>query len=603
MTGSLLLFSLGPIQDFIASARRCQDLWFGSHLLGALAWKAAEAAHEAVGAEAVVFPGVEAEDFAGGEPRIVANKLLVRAESESDALEAAEAMQTAVKGELKARWDQVEDRIDQVKGAAKWLHREPARAQIDDLIEVMWVVVAEAPSYREARQEAERLLAARKNTKAFAPPSWGAEVPKCALDGLRESVIDEAAFPRKTDPATSKLLYDGFRAHPRERLSAVGLLKRHGREDRWRPRFESTSDLAVLPFLEGAAKVPGVPEAYEALRRVVEVQLGDDLPKGIHRAPGELFFESRLEAFAEERGAGIKERDEVQMAVRAMMKVAREGGLRPSEPIPYFALLMADGDRMGKAIDRAGSFLEHRALSRALTGFASDVAGIVEDTGGSSIYAGGDDVLALVPLHRVLDCAEQLKDRFRSAMAEFGAEGERPTLSVGVAIGHHLDPMDQARRNAKRAESLAKQGRNALAIVVDKRSGPLVEVSGSWEEKDPLHERLGWMAGLHREDKISDKAAFELAALDRLIDPQKDRKTQLEELRGVMQAQLRRTLVRKQPEHGAQQRLEDEVEERLTRLGAPDPAALGRELQIARLFADATRQEAGATKGQEEVQA
>jgi len=33
----VLVISFGPIQDFIASARRCQDLWFGSYLLSELA--------------------------------------------------------------------------------------------------------------------------------------------------------------------------------------------------------------------------------------------------------------------------------------------------------------------------------------------------------------------------------------------------------------------------------------------------------------------------------------------------------------------------------------------------------------------------------------
>jgi len=32
----ILLFSIGPIQDFIASARRSRDLWFGSWMLSEL---------------------------------------------------------------------------------------------------------------------------------------------------------------------------------------------------------------------------------------------------------------------------------------------------------------------------------------------------------------------------------------------------------------------------------------------------------------------------------------------------------------------------------------------------------------------------------------
>ena len=36
-TEHLLIVSIGPVQDFIAAARKCQDLWFGSFLLSELA--------------------------------------------------------------------------------------------------------------------------------------------------------------------------------------------------------------------------------------------------------------------------------------------------------------------------------------------------------------------------------------------------------------------------------------------------------------------------------------------------------------------------------------------------------------------------------------
>jgi len=39
---SFLLFSIGPIQSFIAAARKTQDLWMGSYLLSYLTWKAME---------------------------------------------------------------------------------------------------------------------------------------------------------------------------------------------------------------------------------------------------------------------------------------------------------------------------------------------------------------------------------------------------------------------------------------------------------------------------------------------------------------------------------------------------------------------------------
>src|SRR5690606_23681928 len=107
-----------------------------------------------------------------------------------------------------------------------------------------------------------------------------------------------------------------------------------------------------------------------------------------------------------------------------------------STPYPYVACLVADGDRMGKAIDRLGSAAEHRAFSEALAGFASQARKVIErDHRGALIYAGGDDVLAFLPLPEALSCAEELRRGFTavmdSACTSIAAE-ERPTLSVGL---------------------------------------------------------------------------------------------------------------------------------------------------------------------------
>ena len=42
----LLLFSIGPVQSFIASARKTEDLWAGSYLLSFLVEKAIQQLHQ-----------------------------------------------------------------------------------------------------------------------------------------------------------------------------------------------------------------------------------------------------------------------------------------------------------------------------------------------------------------------------------------------------------------------------------------------------------------------------------------------------------------------------------------------------------------------------
>ncbi|GAB1384633.1 hypothetical protein MASR1M50_29540 [Burkholderiales bacterium] len=53
---ALLTLSIGPVQPFIASARKMEDLWSGSHLLARLSWEAMRVVCEQLGPDAILFP-------------------------------------------------------------------------------------------------------------------------------------------------------------------------------------------------------------------------------------------------------------------------------------------------------------------------------------------------------------------------------------------------------------------------------------------------------------------------------------------------------------------------------------------------------------------
>jgi len=61
MTRTILHFTLGPVQGFVAEARRTRDLWAGSFLLSWLSGKAM-AALVAAGGQ-IIFPRVEGDDL------------------------------------------------------------------------------------------------------------------------------------------------------------------------------------------------------------------------------------------------------------------------------------------------------------------------------------------------------------------------------------------------------------------------------------------------------------------------------------------------------------------------------------------------------------
>ena len=53
---ALLSLAIGPVQPFIASARKMDDLWAGSHLLARLSWEAMKTVCNRLGPDAILFP-------------------------------------------------------------------------------------------------------------------------------------------------------------------------------------------------------------------------------------------------------------------------------------------------------------------------------------------------------------------------------------------------------------------------------------------------------------------------------------------------------------------------------------------------------------------
>jgi CRISPR-associated protein Cmr2 len=597
--------SIGPVQDFIASARRSRDLWFGSWLLSELSRVTARAIADIESRASLIFPApLEEGDLAPSSDFNVANKILAQVSHLPS--EVARAAEDALHKRLAAIAD------DALHNVPAPFDERIAMNQIASLVEFFWVALplARPEDYASTRIRLEALMAARKVTREFGPATWGRSVPKSSLDGQRESVIPETAY----DQLTERELYAQYGVRRGERLDGVGLLKRHGRRGQ-NSRFFSTSHVAALPLLKRLT-----PDKQSDLDQYLRALTDLDLPKeafgdvpGVPhlvfgRRDGHLLFEERL---AEYLDAGPL--NDARKELRAFLRTA----FGAERPLPYYALLLADGDRMGKAIDRIATPERHRELSQKLAAFANEAREIVEAEAGWLIYSGGDDVLGFMPLHTVLSCAKRLADAFAEKMQDFAdAEGRTPTLSVGVAINHHLDPLSDALDLARRAEREAKVSRNALAVTVSKRSGVDRTVSGVW---GTLDQRLTLFTRLHLADAVPDGAAYELEILGRQLKVKEDDKR----YPALQQAQIDeavRILGRKQPQHGQEKELAADTLAALTEtLQGKKPAEtqtsvaeraasdtdkrpksargghitvdqLGRELVVARIFADAFRQ-------------
>ena len=599
----LISIAIGPVQDFIASARRSRDLWFGSWLLSELSKTAANEIVKQYKNESLIFPFVnDPSEFNEGSEFSVVNKIVALVGKPS---ELGEAIQKAMQKRLN---DIREEAYLNIKGDKKYYFEQTAVEQVKDLIEFFWTAVKienldDADEYQKARKKVEYLLAARKATRNFiSTEAWSGNVPKSALDGQRESVIHEDVYNTVREKRmTKEELRRQFGVREGERLCGVGLLKRHGNRGN-NDSFFSTSHVASLPFIkfleydEAKNKVAFNDYIIE-LKRLLNQKIEEsELYKFLGKTPtahpvfknydGHILFEERLREF-------FTDKENLNAAQEALKKFFIAVGSKQSELSPYYALLFADGDAMGKAIDAQINKTKHQDLSAELSAFAKDVREIVEVTHkGSLVYSGGDDVLAFVPLHTVLDCAKELADSFAQKLKRFEIEEKNltysPTLSVGIAVAHHLEPLEDALELARKAEKAAKavDKKNALAVILDKRSGTSRMLKGKWGTID---KRLNQFIEWHIADEIPDGAAYQLKELANRLEVSDDAedKAALDKIKLV---EAKRILKRKKREQGKQEIGQTTLDTLFTSLeNEISVAELADELIIAKIFADAKR--------------
>ena len=377
-------------------------------------------------------------------------------------------------------------------------------------------------------------------------------------------------FPSTASVATAKF---------RERLLKY-LLGENGQDDLWEKLKEFMEKIqrlrgvlypsAGFPKLEKLAQAivdNTVDSKKKEVRKVLQGDhQGDNI--GFLRLDGDWLFPESFDQRAVEREYGVKLSEEylkeAREALQDLLNVAKREGI--PQPQPYLAVLAMDGDKMGEWVTgRRGPLLKdilhpkvreslgqslpqeileqqrplglihHRMLSVALKNFALElVRPVIEDAHcGRLVYAGGDDVLALLPLTDLPDVMRDLRDLFAGAPREVGlgegrivkidvfpqliSNGEeqrlllpgflgehreedraqeqkrkKMSISAGVAIVHMTHPFWHAVEEAHRALKIAKaeadvdkgQGRDAWVVQLLKRSGEPRLSGGKWQYND-----------------------------------------------------------------------------------------------------------------------
>jgi len=334
--------------------------------------------------------------------------------------------------------------------------------------------------------------------------------------------------PRPSRDPLWNIIRKGFHAtefKETERLSAIGLVKRlicqavpkqHPLHSFFKDSlsFPSTTEISATDWL---ARVRNkLHENGLKVRDVVEF---------LHRQDSPRSEWNEIEELSE---------NQVSKVESVLKKIYDETGDSPQVVDRYYALLVMDGDRMGrllgggfparwrdvlhpeliKRIEKESvgkhskfwkQFLNNRrilspsvhgAISQSLAEYAlNTVPSIVSSCSGRLIYAGGDDICAMLPVSTAIRCARYLAKAYNWAFVKKagaipeeireGGElsdheqlllhlgiGEEISISAGLLIVHHKWPLKAAIRRAHELLENAKDaGRAAMAVSLQRRAG------------------------------------------------------------------------------------------------------------------------------------
>lgn len=556
-------FSIGPVQAFVAQARRTRDFWAGSFLLSTLSAVAMCEVRAQNGT--ILFPKPDKAFLdaitgithrTGPKQGVIPNRFKAEVKDAFDPARVEEAVRLAWLAMAKLAWRRLSqaarnsDRTRRVWSRQVGVDLDTGTPILPD---PFWRMVWAVGSI----DEGEDLLDRRKNLRIDTAPLEGGA--KCMLmDGWQE--LSGVERPKgellKTfwEPLQEHLArYNPSDLRAGEQLCALSMVKRLFAHDfhrlrvpmpsRWTftgwwlpTHVPSTARLAAAPWLVALIRAADESNARSFVTKAEKLDAGRERPvdmvaqalRDVDGARAQLaslgasvFFDASLrstEDFPNQEAAAVVCSElEKLYALTVQGHDGRDTQL--GRPSPYFAVLAMDGDDLGRnmAIREKQS-----TISTALANFTSKVTALVEEHSGFLVYAGGDDVLALLPVSNALPCARTLRDHYQSC---FKGGKVQSTLSGAVLFANHKLPLAHSLAEAHALlDNVAKdgRGRDAIAVQVSSRGGDLIQWAQPWDIAFAGEELV--VEALAR-DMSSDDSPFShrffhrIKALLRLINP------------------------------------------------------------------------------------
>ncbi len=507
MSRRILHFTLGPVQGFVADARRLRDFWAGSFLLS---WLSGQAMRAVVGGGGtVLFPEVSSDPLfralsGHGAPHVgsLPNRFKAAVPEEFDPAKAKRAVLDAWQKLADAVWAQF---VVPVAGKGNGT-KDIWDRQVKGFWEIAWVIGDDPGDGSDGAW-----LDQRKNWRSHWPaePEGG---DKCRLMGFWQEI---SGFTRLGEKAKQDAFWQAMQKRvgplnlrPDERLCAMALIKRlfpllddveevigfkPGGDAVNVTNWPSTSYVAAVPWLKAISG-----ETHEDAREKYEGAVEQSLKRGykgetetrlfplpnggLFDFDGHLLHEDGICVWPEEDFTTPGDRKRI---VKALGDLCKNTKTKP--PSEFYALLKMDGDRIG-ALLRENADQVKKGLAR-FTEKVIDHFKPGNDALGVLIYAGGDDVLAMLPVDTAIDAAHDIRalydEAFAEAAGESGGKALPATMSAAIVFAHFKVPLRQVMRVAEhQLDEVAKErnGRDSLALCALKPGGVACEWVSCWSD-------------------------------------------------------------------------------------------------------------------------
>ena len=184
----LLAFHLGPVQDFIATARRTQDLWLGSWLLSHLSRTALQTAQDA-GAKLILPDALTTPSELTLTDADTTNHFIVQTDAARAQFIADECANA-----VRRKWAGIARTTKKQFFAA--VNADLWARQTENLLEIYWASLPDDGSL-QARSQAQAALEARKRVRDFpftAQHGMAEEHLKCTLCGTRQEMSGQTSL-------------------------------------------------------------------------------------------------------------------------------------------------------------------------------------------------------------------------------------------------------------------------------------------------------------------------------------------------------------------------------------------------------------------------